>query len=158
MSAPVYRRPVFLLGLFPLVILVTGWAQTVHSSVHWGRTFGKDKVLSLALHDSSVAYRFVQAQPADGGKFERGKGPFPTTPFLGSVELTPPVPARWYVPPEWRQSRAKQFGTVEQSSLLILPFWLILAGYVLVWLGLSFLLQRTLADKAATPPQASPVP
>ena len=135
------RSPLFLLGFFPVVILLWAWADSLRQSRQWKRVLptNRDQVRWIAVEESGIyfgARKVVSRSGREGIPVFRYKATGPFGEFY-LRELTPGKPAI-FPRPKRLHGLEENMGdaTVERTRYLI-PFWLILLCYLPLWLGIS---------------------
>ena len=133
--------PLFFLGLFPVVILLWAWADSVGHATVWYRSPTGESVDQIYIVNSALVVEHAMVNPTrpdldDPFPGDGGFGHFNRLPngsgFTGEPSLFPAF-ERTSVDPA-HLSRNDPFLV----SLSSLPFWLILLAYLPLWAGLSW--------------------
>ena len=143
MELPRHVRPrptlTFHLGLFPIVILLWLWADSMRNKTTWYRSRHPEQVLMIGIAGSNFAFgtidlrpeaehRRILTQTPGYGRIERYRRPSfqgPLFPSLTGPDLS--------------------FEVYPDLTLNIrrIPFWLLLACYLPAWLALSYWRSRS---------------
>lgn len=137
-----HRSAFFLLGLFPIVLLLWAWADSVKSHTNWHHSLRGERTRGLIITDSTFRTELISRKPDYDG------APVPAGPFYGGLfrfgaastdDEGRPMPI--FPPFLWRSETAYRPPGFE-ARIYIIPLWFILAAYLPPWLGLSHALAR----------------
>jgi hypothetical protein len=153
-----HRSACFYLGFFPIVILLWIWADSVRNHTNWHHARANDGTLCLIAVNSTFRIERITRKPDYDGVVTRN------IPFYGGIyrfgaaandSEGKPMPI--FPPIDWHDEKATNRAPGFHVETLLTPIWLVLAAYLPLWLGLSYLLARSKQRKliaALPPPQA----
>jgi hypothetical protein len=142
-----HRTITFYLGLFPMVILLWAWADSRHFHTRFLRNSDDSRQACVGIEKAAL-YFTTMSIPRDADTRPFGpRGPFPPT-GIGDFlrrEIKPRITAsgvpgkvRWLAPYEHYRSEMTAAEVTLTTTFTGIPFWLILAAYLPLWLGLSY--------------------
>lgn len=142
-----HRNAIFLLGLFPVVILLWAWADSLHFITGFSKNSGNKGQTSAAIAKAALRVSTTRIPPDadtsqhDPGSLYKPNGPFGdfirnrTLPNLTAAGV--PAGDPWFPPYRHTRSNTTAFGIKLATTSTIIPFWLILACYLPLWLAAS---------------------
>lgn len=135
---PLRPTTFFYLGIFPLLMLIWAWVDSVKSHTHWAyqRTLHHGFVFELS--ESRLAFRSVTRTPDNTAPLPNHLPWYGNFNRFGSMQTradgTPvpvfPMPMHDELRPWYPQGFDYRVATI--------PMWLIIAGYLALWLGISW--------------------
>ena len=131
---PLHRTLTFHLGLFPLVLLLWAWADSVRTSTTWFRCKRPEQALMIGMAGSNFAVGTIDLKPdAEHRRI------LTITPGYGRIERYPIPGARTRIFPSLTGPDLS-FGVHHELALNILrlPFWFLIACYLPLWLVASY--------------------
>lgn len=141
----------FYLGLFPLVLLLWAWADSRHFHTRFLRNSDQNRQACVGIEKATLYFKTMSI-PRDADTRPFGpRGPFPPTGF-GDIlrrELEPRITAsgvprkvRWLAPYEHYRGDMTAAEVTFTTTFTGIPFWLLLATYLPLWLAASFIHAR----------------
>jgi hypothetical protein len=136
---PLRPTALFYLGLFPIVILLWAWADSVTMNTVWGRKGQDGRTLHIGLANSCLRVGFITripdpaVAPSPPGRFQGELTRFSLARVTRRGEPIPIFPAL-----RWENGPRPGAGPSFDFRMVHLPFWLIFAAYLPLWLGLSY--------------------
>ncbi len=138
---PLHRTITFHLGLFPLVLLLWAWADSVRNSTTWFRCTRPEQALMIGMAGSNFAVGTIDLKPdAEHRRI------LTITPAYGRIERYPVSGAGTRIFPSLTGPDLS-FGVHHELTLDIrrLPFWFLIACYLPLWLAASYWHARLVA-------------
>lgn len=155
------HSPLFWLGFFPIVVILWAWADSQRFQTKWITKQGADRATALEISRSALQLRKDHAtrmSEAEVGtsmhKIYEHVPPFGPIGTFGVIERHPYVSKKIVIPwfPAPAKTDEKQVSSVWRFTITIfrVPFWLLLAGFLPLWLPLSWWQARRRSAKPAT--------
>jgi hypothetical protein len=175
-KVPFHRSPLFLIGLFPVVILLWAWADSVTANTVWARKLGGGITVpgqpGLTIHHCTFNIGISQSRLRIGTitrtDHHSVTAALPPSPYGGFTRfpLSPrsTFALRQFFPGIERENGARKGRPPGfDFQLLHLPFWFLLACYLPLWLAASrwharVKQQRHLASLPSPPSPPAPSP
>jgi hypothetical protein len=133
---PLHRTITFHLGLFPLVLLLWAWADSVRNSTTWFRCQRPEQAFMIGMAGSNFAFGTINLRPDAASRRILTR-----TPDYGRIE-------RYRIPGTKHGNRIFPSLTGPDRSFEVhhhltlnarrLPFWFLVAAYLPLWLALSY--------------------
>lgn len=130
---PIHRNATFLLGLFPIVILLWAWADSARNSTSWFRCQQPEHAFFIGMAGSNLGIGTIHLRPT-----AEHRRILTITPGYGRTERLPlPKQKIQIFPSLTGPDRSFEVFRDLTLSARRIPFWLILACYLPLWLGAS---------------------
>jgi hypothetical protein len=149
----------FHLGLFPIVLLLWAWADSVSHSMEWKQIVNHHVINRVDSSGSALRYTHTRATTGDI-RDDLFAYNFPTGPGgrLLRIQTPPAYRETWFPRPVLiTLDDPVDIGLTYRHSALFLPYWLLLASYLPLWLAASFFHARRKQKRhLASLPSSSP--
>jgi hypothetical protein len=136
----------FYLGLFPIVLLLWGWADSVKMHASWHYSATGERTFFITFANSNLGLGSSSPHPNPPQRFTLMR-----TSIYGSIERFPRAPGKIRLFPSltgaddtWATSSPYFICRIHRF-----PFWLLLACYLPLWLGLSYWRSRSKLKRLA---------
>jgi hypothetical protein len=159
---PLHRTVTFQLGLFPIVLLLWAWADSVKHGTRWSRSIASDRAIWVHLANSKFIFGHTRGIPDGFNGSIRQTAPYGSASRISAKAFNPSGKPMPIFPALMRDDGDPAFP----SSNYVLtrrhvPLWLILACYLPPWLALSYWharrkqkrLQQSLPSSSPAQPQ-----
>ncbi|WP_035613538.1 hypothetical protein [Haloferula sp. BvORR071] len=140
MKLPLRHRPLFWIGLLPVLVLLCLWAASVYYRSSWYYSSHPDYEFSVKLSGSAIQFqraRIIERQP--GVDLAALPLPIPTGPFGRWLYEDPAPPSTWFPLPHcYNRIAGDSPGSFFKAQIQgwRAPFWFLLALYLPLWLWL----------------------
>jgi hypothetical protein len=140
---PLYRNATFLLGLFPIVILLWAWADSARNSTTWFRCQQPEQAILIGMAGSNLGIGTIHLRPE-----AEHRRILTITPGYGRTERLPlPKEKIRIFPSLTGPDRSFEVFRDLRLSARRLPFWFIIACYLPLWLAASWWHARVLRKR-----------
>ncbi|MCW1917108.1 hypothetical protein OJ996_26210 [Luteolibacter sp. GHJ8] len=142
---PLHRTLTFYLGLFPLVILLWIWADSARNSTTWFRCQQPEQAFLVGSAGSNLGIGTLDLRPDAGHRRI-----LTLTPGYGRIERYPlPDHKRGVFPSPTGPSLAFEAFRDLTVNVRRIPFWILAAAYLPLWLGAAAWQARVIRRRIA---------
>jgi hypothetical protein len=136
---PLHRTITFHLGLFPIVILLWAWADSVTHSISGLQPTGDRNLVAFSSMNSRIDF-FSVSLPVDRRTLvASGVSPFANMDGrLSRTEIPSGMDLPWFPAPRRVVQTLHSGELAFHHSRVVLPFWFLVAAYLPLWLALSY--------------------
>ena len=152
--------PPFYIGLFPVVILLGLWADSISYGTEWSYGRGWDQTRVVEAHRSRISFKYIVATEKRPGRLAAylPRGPLGITGPFGAVRRSPIQTSSgvdagdWFPSPVSYVSDNHPSGDFHfEAHFVELPIWLLLLAWLPPWLGLAWWQARRLHPESPGP-------
>jgi hypothetical protein len=136
---PLHRTITFHLGLFPIILLLWAWADSVTHSISGLQPTGDRNLVAFSSMNSRIDF-FSVSLPVDRRTLvASGVSPFANMDGrLSRTEIPSGMDPPWFPAPRRVVQTLHSGELAFHHSRVVLPYWLIITCYLPLWLAASF--------------------